>query len=173
MTRRLQQLGTDAVVFTPGYYLDGDGRVFQPREAAALIAGASHAPVYGPYSTFMGTGVVGGYMPSRLEMGRQAARAVNGLLDGVRPATLGLPREDAGAYAGRLAPGAQVGHRRRTTFRRTPSSTSGRRRSGNGIASQALSSGVLLLQAVLIAALLSNGGCASATATALEESENA
>ncbi|MEJ8855819.1 ATP-binding protein [Variovorax robiniae] len=91
LARRLRQLGADTVVFTPGYEQDGDGRTFRIRESATLIAEASRAPVYAPYSALIGTGIVGGLMPSWLEMGRQAARAVDGLLDGMLPEALDLP----------------------------------------------------------------------------------
>ena len=89
--QRLAALGTDTVVFTPGYFRDGDGALFNPRDAAVLMANASAAPVYGPFDTFIGTGVVGGRMPSFEEMGRQAAAIVTALFDGTAPASLHLP----------------------------------------------------------------------------------
>ncbi len=92
--QRLRGLGPDSVVFTPGYFLDGEGRLFSPRDAAALIAGASTAPVYGPFDTFLGTGVVGGRMPSFEEMGRQAGQIVARLLAGAPPASLRLPETE-------------------------------------------------------------------------------
>jgi signal transduction histidine kinase len=88
---RLGELGDDVVVFTPGYFQDGAGRNFAPREAARLMAAAATAPVYSPFNTFMGTGVVGGRMPSFADMGRQAGHIVNRLLDGTAPAALRLP----------------------------------------------------------------------------------
>lgn len=89
--KRLGALGSDTVVFTPGYFEDGMGRQFSPREATRLIAAAA-APVYGPFDTFMDTGIVGGSMPSFAAMGRQAGRIVNDLLAGVAPAALRLPK---------------------------------------------------------------------------------
>ena len=88
---RLGGLGGDAVVFTAGYFQDGDGRTFTPRESVEAMAAASTAPVYGPFDTFMGTGVVGGYMPDFEAMGRQAGRAASELLDGAAPDALRLP----------------------------------------------------------------------------------
>lgn len=86
---RLAELGDESVVFTPGYYDDGTGRVFSPREAAGIAAGAAGAPVYGPYESFLGTGVVGGYMPSFESSGLKAGEFVLALLDGAVPAALG------------------------------------------------------------------------------------
>ena len=89
--KRLGELGEDAMVFTPGYFQDGDGRTFAPREAARLMAAAATAPVYGPFNTFIGVGIVGGFMPNFAAMGRQAGDIVNRLLDGAAPAELRLP----------------------------------------------------------------------------------
>ncbi|WP_343056221.1 sensor histidine kinase [Ancylobacter tetraedralis] len=90
--KRLGELNDDAVVFTPGYFRDGSGRSFTPREAAAELASVSGAPVYGPYNTFIGAGIVGGFMPSFEEIGRMAGTAVARLLDGAAPGTLQLPK---------------------------------------------------------------------------------
>jgi C4-dicarboxylate-specific signal transduction histidine kinase len=89
--KRLSELGKGDVVVTPGYFKDGTGRAFVPRDSAALMAAASHAPVYGPYSTFIGTGVVGGRMVTFVDMGREAAKSVNALLDGTPSGALPLP----------------------------------------------------------------------------------
>jgi len=89
--RRVRQLGADDVVFTPGYYIDGVGRNFVPRESARAIAAASSAPVYGPYNTFIGTGIVGGRVVNYEAVGRVAGEIVNRLLAGETRETLQLP----------------------------------------------------------------------------------
>lgn len=86
--KRLAGLGEDTVVFTPGYFRDGDGKVFTPIESFRIIAAASAVPVYGPLDTFLGAGAVGGYTPSFEAMGQQAGRTVKALLDGATPASL-------------------------------------------------------------------------------------
>jgi len=91
LLERLTQLGDDAVVFTTGYFQDGRGRSFVPRDSAAAMAAVSAAPVYAPFSTYLEAGVVGGYVPSFEAMGRQAGHAVNQILAGVSPASLRLP----------------------------------------------------------------------------------
>ena len=58
--KRLSQLGDDAVVFTTGYFQDGEGRSFVPRQAVKIMAAASTAPVFAPFNLLMGTGIVGG-----------------------------------------------------------------------------------------------------------------
>jgi hypothetical protein len=63
---RLRELAQDTIVFTPGYFRDGAGRTFTPRESVAMMAAASGAPVYVPYATQIGTGAVGGMRGPRL-----------------------------------------------------------------------------------------------------------
>ena len=93
LLQRLRALGKDTVVFTPGYFEDGVGHQFSPREAAQLIASAAAAPVYGPFDTFIGTGIVGGSMPNFAAMGRQAGQLVNERLAGPpAPPALVAPR---------------------------------------------------------------------------------
>lgn len=90
--KRLAALGADAVVFTPGYFADGAGRTFTPRGSAEAMAAVATAPLYGPFNTFIGIGVVGGVMPDFEAMGRQGGEFVNALLDGAAPASLVLPK---------------------------------------------------------------------------------
>jgi len=89
--RRLAALGGDAVVVTPGMYRDGEGHDLVPREAVKAIAEASAAPVYGLASSFLGTGIVGGYMAGLEALGRQVGRTVSQLLAGAGPGELRLP----------------------------------------------------------------------------------
>jgi signal transduction histidine kinase len=91
LTKRLGELEGDAVVFTPGYFQDGAGKASVPREAAEAVARASAAPAYAPFDTFLGTGFVGGYVPSFEAMGRQVGQLVKAVLDGAPPASLHLP----------------------------------------------------------------------------------
>ena len=172
LLKRLGGLGDGDVVFTPGYFRDGAGREFAPRDSAARMAAASGAPVYGAYSTHIGTGIVGGRMPTFIEMGRGAARAVNALLDGVAPTALTLPasvpatvqidwrqvrrwsiREDA-------IPADAVVHFREPTFWEL------HRDKVIALAT------VILLQAALIFALLVERRSRRRTASALDASES-
>jgi hypothetical protein len=89
--QRLRGLPEDTVVFTPGYFADGDGRSFTPRESAEAMAAASSAPLHGPFHTFIGIGVLGGFVTPFELIGRKADEAANLLLDGASPASLHLP----------------------------------------------------------------------------------
>lgn len=88
---RLAELGPDAVVFSPGYEIDSAGRTDTPYARVKAMAARTRAPFYGPVSTFIGIGVIGGYMADFETQGRQAAYAVTRLLDGMPPTALRLP----------------------------------------------------------------------------------
>jgi C4-dicarboxylate-specific signal transduction histidine kinase len=171
VVKRLREFGSDDVVYTPGYFKDGAGREFVPRESVVLMAAASGAPVYGPYSTFIGTGVVGGRMPTYIDMGREAAKSVNRLLDGDPISAIRLPAgipavtqvdwrqaRRWGISEGKIPPDAIV-HFREPTFWET-------------YRTQAIVAAVvILLEAGLIVALLIERRLRRRTAAALEESE--
>jgi signal transduction histidine kinase len=91
LLKRLGELDDDSVVFLAGYFRDGDGRDVLPRDAAEAVASASAAPVYAPFDTFIGTGVVGGHVPSFEDFGRRAGQSARRLIDGASPQSLQLP----------------------------------------------------------------------------------
>jgi signal transduction histidine kinase len=91
LLQRLRGLGDEWLVYTPGYFRDGEGRSFTPRESLRLIAPAATVPVIGPYSTFIGTGVLAGYMPQFTDMGRVTARIALRVLGGEAPVSIALP----------------------------------------------------------------------------------
>ena len=80
--RRVGSLPSSALVFTPGYFIDGAGEVSTPRQAAERIAQASAVPVYGTFDTFLGTGIVGGYMTRFEDQAKEAGAIVVRLLNG-------------------------------------------------------------------------------------------
>jgi len=73
---RLAALDPGSIVFTVGFFRDGAGIQVLPRESVRIMAAAAGAPVYAPDDSFLGTGVVGGYMPDWTAAGRQAAELV-------------------------------------------------------------------------------------------------
>lgn len=91
LQQRLRNLPADAIVFSAGFFVDGSGRAFVPREALRLVVAASAVPVYSSFSTAIDTGVVGGRATSFDAIGRRGAEIVLALLDGATPASLALP----------------------------------------------------------------------------------
>lgn len=92
LLERLRGLDRDWIVFTPGFYQGSDVLKYTPRESVQMVAKAAKAPVYGTFSSFVGTGAVGGRVPSFEAAGQQAGQIVNKLLDGALPASLDLPK---------------------------------------------------------------------------------
>ncbi len=87
--QRLGALSKDTIVFTPGWQRDGAGQRFNAAPTAELIGSASAAPVYGPFDTFIGTGIVGGYMAPFDDQATQAGALVVRLLNGTPPTAIG------------------------------------------------------------------------------------
>ena len=95
LLQRLRALPKNTIVFTPGYFVDGAGQVGSPRQSVELIAAASTAPVYGALDTFMGAGVVGGYMTPYVEQATRAGGIVVKLLNGTPPSEIAPSSVDA------------------------------------------------------------------------------
>jgi PAS domain S-box-containing protein len=81
---RVAALPPNTVIFYLHILQDGDGRSFVPRDALAEIAERANAPVYGPYETFVGRGIVGGHVYSFEAAARIAVVAIQ-MLHGERP----------------------------------------------------------------------------------------
>jgi len=88
LLERLHALSNDAIVFTPGYFLDGAGRVSTPRQSVDQMVQASAAPIYGPYDSLLGSGVVGGYMVLFENQATRAGELVAKLLAGTAPTAI-------------------------------------------------------------------------------------
>jgi len=89
--RQLSHLPSNTIVFCPSFFRDGVGRTYIPARALRRMAEASSAPVYGSYSTYVGLGVVGGYVFEIEDVGRQAATLVRQVLNGEKINQQDLP----------------------------------------------------------------------------------
>ena len=97
--RQLARLPANSIVFCPSFFRDGAGRTYIPARALHQMADVSAAPVYGSYSTYMGAGVVGGYVIELDELGRQAAGLVHRILDGEKIGPQNTPAMVPSRYA--------------------------------------------------------------------------
>lgn len=77
---RIAQLDRNDAVLYLSLGRDSDGRTFVPREALKRLSEASRAPVYGPFETYLGYGVVAGTMYSFEDRGRRMGELVHTLL---------------------------------------------------------------------------------------------
>jgi PAS domain S-box-containing protein len=83
----LANVARDTIIILLSKLTEGPGRGAGSADAAAIIA-AANAPIYAPYSTYFGRGIVGGYMDTFEGMGTQTADLVLGILsDPAAPAS--------------------------------------------------------------------------------------
>ena len=80
-----KQVTADTIVVFLSVMRDGAGEVFRPPEVAQRVAAESGAPTYSVFPSYMGRGVVGGYMNGFEAVGAQAAEVALQLLSGETP----------------------------------------------------------------------------------------
>jgi PAS domain S-box-containing protein len=85
---RASHFSRDTIVIMSFVFQDGGGLPRTPPDVAATIAGVAGAPLYSPVATFLGNGIVGGYMDSYEAHGVAAADLALQILSGKSTATL-------------------------------------------------------------------------------------
>jgi ABC-type uncharacterized transport system substrate-binding protein len=93
---RVARLPDHTVVLYVLTLMDGNGEAFIPRNILKSISEGSNAPVYGLWDTFLGYGIVGGYLSSAEYAGREAATMGLRILNGTNPADIPV---STGAHA--------------------------------------------------------------------------
>ncbi len=84
----VSRIPADSIVINTTNYADGDGKVLVPGTVAIKLASLSRAPVYSPYSLYLGKGLLGGYSETFESHGIAAADMALQILAGKDPATL-------------------------------------------------------------------------------------
>jgi PAS domain S-box-containing protein len=82
------RLSVDTIVLMLPIFVDGSGEPQVPPDVTASVAKASGAPLYASLETFLGRGIVGGYMDTFEAHGAAVADLVLQLLAGKAPASL-------------------------------------------------------------------------------------
>jgi ABC-type uncharacterized transport system substrate-binding protein len=85
LLERVAHLPPETIVIFVTVYGDNTGRSFMPAEAVEGLAKVATAPIYGPSETYLGRGIVGGYMDSFALMGSGAADMALEVLAGKDP----------------------------------------------------------------------------------------
>jgi PAS domain S-box-containing protein len=96
MDELLQTVGNfskDSLIIYMSYLRDAVGRVYYPAHALKLISDKANVPVFGMSDTYIGYGIVGGYMLSFERVGIEAGKMVLRVLRGEPPETLPVVRE--------------------------------------------------------------------------------
>ena len=79
----VRALPADTVILYVRHSREDDGNALSPAEVARLVSEASRVPVYGISNTYMGTGIVGGMLPSREQIGHRLGEMTRTILRGV------------------------------------------------------------------------------------------
>ena len=95
---RLKTLPPHSVVLYSTFWQDADGhRFINATTALPMITEASNAPVFSFSDTYLGRGIVGGFLLQFSEHGRSVAEVIKQLLDGKKPDEIPF-RLEAGKY---------------------------------------------------------------------------
>ncbi len=88
LLERASHLPPETIIAFVTVYDDSTGKTLFPYQVVEALAKAAHAPVYGPSDTYLGRGIVGGYMDSLELIGTSAADVALEVLAGRDPATM-------------------------------------------------------------------------------------
>ncbi len=89
LLERLHKLPERTVVLYISFFRDASGNQFvNATTALPLVSAAANAPVFGVSDTYVGRGVVGGYVVSFAEQGKIAAELVSQIFAGKNPADI-------------------------------------------------------------------------------------
>jgi PAS domain S-box-containing protein len=88
LLREVGQLPPHTIVLYLTVLQDGAGQSFIPGDVLSRLAEASSAPIYGVYDSYLGRGIVGGYMDTFEAIGRAVAQLGLRVLAGERPETI-------------------------------------------------------------------------------------
>ena len=98
LMEEVSRLPRDTIAIMLTYFADDRGGKYVSAAVAQGVATAASAPVYSPYSTIFGHGVVGGYSDLAELMGAQTADLALEILAGKDPNTLAPQLSTSGAY---------------------------------------------------------------------------
>jgi len=85
---RVAHLPRETIIIFVTVYDDSTGKLLFPAQVVDALARVASAPVYGPSDTYLGRGVVGGYMDSFELMGASAADLALEILAGKNPISI-------------------------------------------------------------------------------------
>lgn len=121
---KVAALHDHAIVFLFVFNRDNQGHNFTHEESLRLIDSHSHVPIYGPWTFYLGHGIVGGMLTSGAMQGRTAARIAFRILNGEPAEDIPIVTESPNHYAfdhrqlvrydlpeHKLPPGSSVIHR--------------------------------------------------------------
>ena len=98
LMEEVENIPRDAIVLYLTFFADNGGNAFVPAEVARSLAAVSPAPLYAPYDTYIGNGIVGGFVETFESVGVRAADMTLQILAGKDPATIAPQTNPGQAY---------------------------------------------------------------------------
>ncbi|WP_456630637.1 sensor histidine kinase [Bradyrhizobium sp. URHC0002] len=95
LVEEVSKIPRDSIVILLTVFADSEGNAFVPARLAGPLSKISPAPVYAPYDTYIGNGIVGGFVETFESVGVRAADMALQILVGKDPATI-LPQTNPG-----------------------------------------------------------------------------
>ena len=98
LQRKVSTLPEGAIVFLFVFNRDNEGRDFSHEESLHLIARHCAVPIYGPWSFYLGHGIVGGMLTSGEIQGKTAAQLAIRILQGERAGVIPVVTKSPNQY---------------------------------------------------------------------------
>lgn len=94
--KRISTLSNDAAIFYIPLYTDAGGTSHNPAEALRAIAELVNRPIFIDSDDLIGTGAVGGFVPSAAKIGDETGQILVRILNGENPSAIPITEEDFG-----------------------------------------------------------------------------
>jgi PAS domain S-box-containing protein len=98
LVEEVSKLPRDSIVLLLTVFADSEGNAFVPAQVAGSLSAVSPAPLYAPYDTYIGNGIVGGFVETFESVGVRAADMALQILAGKDPATIAPQTNPGQAY---------------------------------------------------------------------------
>jgi signal transduction histidine kinase len=98
LREEVARLSADSVIIYLSISQDGTGKFFIPRDALVQMAQAATVPIYGYYDSYLGYGIVGGFLASFEIEGDNAAHLGLRILAGEKPDEISTARTTSCGY---------------------------------------------------------------------------
>jgi PAS domain S-box-containing protein len=98
LLEKIEQLGSESILFLVSAFRDKEGVVYTRQESARLIRQHCKAPIYVTGLNWLGLGPVGGMVAYAAFQGREAAKMAIRILNGENPQNIPILQESPNAY---------------------------------------------------------------------------
>ena len=98
LVEEVSRIPRDSIVILLTVFADSEGNAFVPAQVAGSLSAVSPAPLYAPYDTYIGNGIVGGFVETFESVGVRAADMALQILAGKDPATIAPQTNPGQAY---------------------------------------------------------------------------